>query len=58
MLVRSVKARCRKNSENIQDDLSYNKNKPEAMKAQSSKYFIHKKLEKEIRQISDFNNIV
>lgn len=50
MLVRSVKARCRKNPENFQDDLSYNKNKPEAMKAQSSKYFIQKKkLEKEIR---------
>lgn len=50
MLVRSVKARCRKNPENFQDDLSYNKNKPEAMKAQSSKYFIQKKkLEEEIR---------
>lgn len=58
MLVCSVKARCRKNPENFQDDLSYNKNKPEAMKVQSSKCFTHKKLGKEICQVSDFNNIV
>lgn len=49
MLVRSVKGRCRKNPENFQDNLSYNKNKPEAAKAQSSKYLIDKKLEKKIR---------